>query len=193
MHFPVFVLYSANKGGGLMTKKRTSYALLVIDMLNDFVRQDAPLRVPAVGDVIPQVIRRVDNARIHGVPVIFLCDAHDPDDREFEGWPPHAVEGTPGARVIDDLAPQCDDIVIRKKRFSGFFRTDLDATLQKLGTTHLFVTGLVTNICVLYTVADARSRGYQVTVYRDSVAGLDPETHDFALRQMKEILGAEVV
>ncbi len=177
-----------------MIKKMSSYkALLVIDMLNDFIRPGAPLRVPAVNDIVSSVVRRVNEARSKKVPVIFLCDAHDPDDREFEAWPPHAVEGTTGARVIAELTPQGGDFVIKKKRFSGFFRTDLDAVLKKLETTHLFVTGLVSNICVLYTVADARSRGYHVTVYRDAVAGLERETHEFALQQMREVLGAEVV
>jgi nicotinamidase/pyrazinamidase len=182
------------KEGDPMAETRPSYkALLVIDMLNDFVRKGAPLWVPAAADIISSVARRVNDAREQGIPVIYLCDAHDPDDREFQDWPPHAVDGTPGARLISELSVEEKDTVIKKKGYSCFYETSLAETLKEWGTTHLFFTGLVTNICVLYTVADAKSRGYQVTVYSDAVAGLHREAHDFALKEMKEVLGAEVV
>ncbi len=167
-------------------------ALVVIDMLNDFIRKGAPLRVPDGEKIVPVVARRIREARASGDPVIYVCDAHDPDDDEFKVWPRHAVNGTPGAAVIDALASEPEDRVIRKKRFSGFYQSELDAALKDLGVSHLQVTGTVTNICVLYTVADARARGYGVTVFQDSVAGLDPEDHRFALRQMETVLGARV-
>lgn len=168
-------------------------ALLVIDMLNDFVLPRAPLRVPSAEGIIPVLKRRITEARSEHGAVIYLCDAHDPNDREFQDWPPHAVEGTPGAEVIDALAPAPGDPLIKKKFFSGFYGSRLEGILKEMAIDHLMVTGVVTNICVLYTVADARARGYRVTVFADSVAGLDPADHAFALKQMKEVLGAEVI
>ena len=168
-------------------------ALLVIDMLNDFVLPGAVLEVPAARGIVPAVAARLRGFRTAGRPVVYVCDAHDPDDAEFAHWPPHAVEGTAGARVVDALAPGPGDLVVRKKRFSGFFGTDLEERLRDLDVDHLVVTGVVTNICVLYTVADARSRGFAVTVPRDAVAGLDPRDHDFALAQMERVLAARVV
>ena len=52
--------------------------------------------------------------------------------------------------------------------------------------------GNCTNICVLYTVADARFRDYAVEVPADCVATFDPEAHEFALKQMETVLGAKV-
>ncbi len=167
-------------------------ALLVIDMLNDFIQPDAPLRVPGAEKIVPTLARRIREARRVGEAVVYVCDAHDPDDDEFKRWPPHAVNGTPGAAIIDALAPEPQDLVIRKKRFSGFYQSELDAALIGLGVSHLHVAGTVTHICVLYTVADARARGYEVTVFADSVAGLDPEDDRFALRQMETVLGARI-
>ncbi len=175
-----------------MKESATRKVFLVIDMLNDFILEDAPLQVPSGRGMVPALRKRLEEARSGGIPLLYLCDAHDPDDAEFELWPRHAIVGTHGAEVIDELKPVPGDYVIPKKRFSGFFRTELDRILRKLAAEHLWIAGLVTNICVLYTVADARSRGYRVTVFQDSVAGLNPEDHDFALRQMREILGAEV-
>ena len=126
---------------------------------------------------------------------IYICDSHDESDPEFDrmGWPPHAVSGSRGARVIEELKPFSEDKLITKKSYSGFFRTSLEEVLKKGGISELVVTGCVTNICVLYTVADAVQRGYKVKVLKDCVAGLDPQDHEFGLKQMKEVLGAEMV
>jgi nicotinamidase-related amidase len=168
-------------------------ALLIIDMLNDFVLPGAPLRVPAATNIISSLEQKIEEARSRNRPVIYICDAHDPDDREFQDWPPHAVVGTQGAKVIDALAPKPGDILVKKKRYSAFFQTELDTALNNLEVNHLLITGVVTNICVLYTVADARARGYKVSVLKDCVAGLDPQDHEFALNQMKGTLKAEIV
>ena len=170
-------------------------ALLVIDMLNDFVLEGAPLEVPSARGIVPAVKIGLEKAREKGIPVIYVCDSHDESDPEFDrmGWPPHAVAGSKGAQVIKELRPFPEDRLIIKKGYSGFFGTSLEEVLKKGGISELVVMGCVTNICVLYTVADAVQRGYTVKVLKNCVAGLDPEDHAFGLKQMKEVLGAEVV
>jgi len=169
-------------------------ALLVIDMLNDFVREGAPLEVPDTRKIIPVVRREIEKARAAGHPVIYVCDTHAPDDREFSkfGWPAHAVKGTRGAEVIDELKPAAGDIVIPKTTYSGFFGTTLDETLRRLGIDSLRLTGDVTHICVMFTASDAVLRDYSVTVVGDGVAGLLKEDHDAALRIMKNVMGVKV-
>lgn len=170
-------------------------ALLIIDMLNDFVREGAPLEVPETRKVIPHIDRKVSRAREEGIPVIYICDKHREDNPEFKLkiWPPHAVAGTKGAEVVEELKPLKGDHIVTKENYSGFFQTDLDKLLKKLKVDHLILTGCVTNICILYTAADAMMRGYSITVPSDCVAGLNKEDHDFALRQMKAVLRAEVI
>lgn len=163
-------------------------ALVVIDMLNDFIAPGAPLEVPAGRDIVPAIRKRLQEARSRGVPVVYVCDAHDPEDPEFRVWPPHAVAGTPGAQVVGDLAPREGERVVTKTSYSGFFETELYEVLRELGAGHLVLTGVVTNICILYTAADALMRGYRVTVPPDCVAGLNEEDHAFALRQIEEVL-----
>lgn len=169
-------------------------ALLVIDMLNDFVLPGAPLEVPATRVILPALQARLASARTRGVPVIYVCDAHRPDDPEFSrmNWPPHAVKGTPGAQVVEQLAPLETDPVVEKFSYSGFHHTGLEGILQVRGIEHLVLTGCVTNICILYTAYEAVVRGYRVTVPADCVAPLDPADGDFALRQMEQVLGVEV-
>ena len=170
-------------------------AVLVIDMLNDFVLEGAPLEVSAARGVIPSIKVELERARERNIPVIYVCDSHEEQDPEFErmGWPPHAVAGSKGAQVIEELKPLPGDRVVTKKCYSGFFHTSLEGELNKSEISELLVTGCVTNICVLYTVADAVQRGYGVKVLKSCVAGINDEDHEFGLRQMKEILGAEIV
>jgi nicotinamidase/pyrazinamidase len=170
-------------------------ALLIIDMLNDFVRPGATLEVPDARALIPVLRREIDRAHIVGMPILYLCDSHAPDDKEFRkfGWPAHAVKGTKGADIIAELKPTLSDIVIRKDTYSSFYGTRLDEVLKKLGVDSLRITGCVTHICVLFTAADAVLRDYAVTVVEDGVAGLVKEDHDAALRIMKNVLGATLV
>ncbi|MEW6162862.1 MAG: isochorismatase family cysteine hydrolase [Nitrospirota bacterium] len=170
-------------------------ALLIIDMLNDFVLKDAPLEVPETRKVIPNIKREIKKARAEGTPIIYICDTHAPDDKEFSkfGWPPHAVKGTRGAEVVDELKPQEGDIVVEKTTYSGFYNTNLDETLKRLEIDSLRLTGCVTHICVMFTASDAVLRDYKVTVVGDSVAGLSKEDHDAALRIMKNVLGVRIM
>lgn len=169
-------------------------ALLIIDMLDDFVREGAPLEVPATRAILPALQSRLDAARSRGVPVIYVCDTHRADDPEFTrmGWPPHAVKGTPGARVVTELTPLETDPVVEKTTYSGFHHTGLDGILQALDVDTLVLTGCVTNICILYTAYDAVIRDYRVVVPTDCVAPLDPADGEFALRQMEQVLGVRV-
>jgi nicotinamidase-related amidase len=170
-------------------------ALLVIDMLEDFVAEGGALRVPDAAAVLPRIVEEVADARRRGEPVVYVCDAHTPGDPEFSrmGWPPHAVRGTPGARVVPSLAPGPYDPVVEKTTYSGFHGSRLDAVLRERLVDTLRLTGCVTNICVLYTAADAAMRGYAVEVVEDAVAGLDPRDHEWALRQVQEVLGGRIV
>ncbi len=168
-------------------------ALLIIDMLNDFVLPSAPLEVPDTRKIIPNIGREIIKAREEGYPIVYLCDAHAPDDKEFKMWPRHSVKGTKGAQVVDELEPEPKDTVVEKTTYSGFYNTRLEEVLKSLGTEEIILTGCVTNICILYTAYDLASRGYRVTVPRDCVAGLNKDDHEFALRQMEKILKVKIV
>jgi nicotinamidase/pyrazinamidase len=170
-------------------------ALLVIDMLNDFALPGAPLEVPETRRIAPNIRREIERARKEGLPVLYLCDSHAPDDKEFMrfNWPAHAVKGTKGAEVIDELAPAPNDLVIPKDTYSGFYGTRLEEALNVLDVGSLRLTGCVTHICVLFTASDAVLRDYAVTVVEDCVAGLSREDHEAALRIMERVLGAKVI
>jgi len=163
-------------------------------MIHDFADPSGALycgpTMPAVIDVCKREIERARRAR---EPVVYLTDDHLPDDAEFKMFPPHAIHGTKGAQVIPALAPSASDVVIPKRRYSGFFGTDLDITLRERAIDTLRLVGDCTNICVLYTAADARNLGYAVEVVRDGVTSFDLEAHADALRELEKTLGATLV
>ncbi|MBC7254078.1 MAG: cysteine hydrolase [Actinobacteria bacterium] len=168
-------------------------ALLVIDMLNDFIHQKGSLVVPGASRIVPRIAELSREARDQGIPVIYIADRHRPDDREFQHWPPHAVAGTWGAEVVEELAPAEKDYLIPKRRYSAFFGTDLDTYLREMGVDKIYLTGVLTNICVYATALDAAMRNYRVAVFRDGVASLSEETDAFIFKQLEEVLQAELI
>ncbi len=163
-------------------------------MIHDFVDPKGALYCgDTMAKITPVVKRELERARSKGEPVVYLTDNHLPDDAEFAMFPPHAIAGTEGAAIVPELAPRDGEVVIPKRRYSGFFGTDLDITLRERGVDTLRLVGDCTNICVLYTAADARNLGYAVEVVRDGVTSFDAEAHAFALRELEKTLGARIV
>jgi len=170
-----------------------SKALLIIDMLEDFVSEKGALYIgTSAKDVVQKTAGVLNYARREGISVIYICDSHHKDDSEFAMFPPHCIQGSRGAGVVEVLKPLPEERVIRKRRFSAFFGTDLDLYLREQGIEELILTGVCTNICVLYTAADACMLNYQVIVLTDCVASFDEEAHRFALREMEKTLGASL-
>jgi len=169
-----------------------SSVVLVVDMVRGFCEEGHNLYVgPTIREIIPRIRDLLREEKARGSHIIFLCDTHDPDDSEFKMFPPHCIRGSEEAEVIPELQEFAEE-VIPKRRFSGFFETNLDQRLKELKPDKIMVVGDCTNICVLYTVADARNRDYAVEVPADCVATFDAEAHRFALNQLRTVLGAEV-
>jgi nicotinamidase-related amidase len=126
---------------------------LVVDMLNDDIQPEGALFVEGGPGIVPAVQREAERAREKGGTVIYICDAHDPGDPEFQRYPPHCVAGTSGALIIEELAPRPGDLVVHKKDVRPFYRTLLGDILERLNPDRATVTGLATHICVMEAVA----------------------------------------
>ena len=166
--------------------------VLVSDMLKGFLEEGYPLYCgEGARRIIPNIQRLLERELAQGSMVFFLCDRHAPDDPEFNMFPPHAIEGTAEAEVIPELAKFKGEVV-PKKTYSSFFDTPLEEKLKKLKPEKVIVCGVCTHICVLYAVADARIRGYEVEVPVDCVASFDEKSHQFALDYIGNTLGAKL-
>jgi nicotinamidase/pyrazinamidase len=174
------------------TKRTPRRALLVVDMLNGFLDPAGGLYC---GDharkIIPFVRRRIQAYHRAGWPVIFICDAHDPDDPEFKIWPAHCVRGSRQARIIPELPTEGAHIV-HKRTINNFHGTRLAGMLRRIAPELVEVVGVCTNICIWYAVAELRIRGYRVRVPKKGVATFDRKAHELFLQQMRSVLKAEV-
>ncbi len=141
-----------------------------------------------------QAVRIVKAARAKQVPIIFCNDAHLPKiDREIQLWGDHGMVGTDSARPLDAFDVQDTDFMIPKRRYDGFYETDLDMTLRELGVDTLIVCGCDTNICVMQTLAGAFYRGYKTIVPADACATFLIGTQEDGLTYFTRCFDSRVV
>ncbi len=155
-----------------------SKIFIIVDMLNDFIKPDGKLSFPRGEGVVGPIVRLKAAFRAAGVPVIYDCDAHPKDSKEFAVWPPHCVMGSWGAQIVPELAAGPGDIIFHKDSLTFFYDGSAEKILRGLGATHLYVAGVATEYCVKWCALDALARGFAVTVIEDAIAGVDLEAGD---------------
>lgn len=169
-------------------------AVLVIDMQRDFIDEGAPIECPGGRETIEPIRQLLTLARQKKVPIIYTQEAHRAEKVDFGlelayEEPEHCLEGTPGIEIIPAVSPQPGDFLIVKRRYSGFFATDLDLLLRGLEVDTLILVGVATDVCVRATAQDAQQLNYRVIVPEECVAGTSVEQHQAALRNIAYIFG----
>lgn len=159
-------------------------ALVVIDSQNEFVDW---LPEEVNGPQVVKNIRKVIDA-FHeaGKPVIFFRELHRVQQvdfgRELDGNEPvHCIEGSEAADFHPLTRPAEGDYFIPKRRYSGFFRTDLDLLLNGLNVDTLYVCGFLSDVCVHYTCVDAHQNDFHVKVFEEACGGSSRRAHEAAL------------
>jgi len=159
-------------------------ALIIVDMQNDFVRKNGKLPVPTAEATIPSIRKLIDKARGSGALTIYTQDWHMKDDPEFKIWGEHALAGTWGAEIVDELKPEKDDFIVKKYRYDAFFETSLDYILRVKNIKNTIITGTVANICVLHTAGSAALRWYNVIMPKDGISAITEFDYYSTLRQV---------
>ncbi len=164
-------------------------ALLIIDMINcfDFRGADA-LKAKAV-KVAPAIARLRDEMDRADRPVVYVNDNFGEWHSEKSRLIDRAHKA--GGEVIEAILPTDQDYFIIKPQFSGFYATNLPVLLPKLGVRRLILTGIATDICVLFTAGDAHMRDYALWVPENCVAAVDDRRSGWALEIMRENMDAE--
>ena len=172
-------------------------ALLVIDMQHDFVDQNAGCYNVGAEHTVAPTAAAIEAMRAASLPVIWTMEAHRPNglDGGLENHPdctfaPHAVEGTHGVEIVQELVPGPDDLIVRKRRYNCFLGTELELLLKALHVETLLVTGVSSDVCVHWTVGEAFQRDYHVRVLEDCVAGTTEEDHQASLLIMRNLVTA---
>ncbi|MBX6318218.1 MULTISPECIES: isochorismatase family protein [unclassified Pigmentiphaga] len=178
--------------------------LLVIDMQNDFVRERAPMEVPAARQRVPAMAALVAQARRTGVPVIYtqhvLYDEFDVSPLETTQIP-HLRNGgmragTAGVEIIDELAPRPGEIVIPKHRYDAFYNTRLETVIRNIRGRNVvdsvIITGTVTSVCCESTARSAFMRDLRVFFVDDATGGFDDASHQATLATIDRVFGKVV-
>ncbi|HKW93184.1 MAG TPA: isochorismatase family cysteine hydrolase [Methylomirabilota bacterium] len=189
-------------------------ALLVVDMQRGFVQEGQVMEVPPARDVVPRIQELLAIFREKRLPVVVTEFTYSPAAPLLVGdlHPEHrpaapsaptgfgrpsssCLEGEENTRVVSELAPRADELVVRKPYYDGFNGTVLDGALRARGVTTLAITGTMTDICVLATVIGGFNREYRMAVVEDGVATLWPEiqraTLDIIRRAYGRVLSAK--
>jgi nicotinamidase-related amidase len=170
---------------------RGNTALLILDMITamDFRGAGSMLRdTEQASRTILKLRNAADKARL---PVIYVNDNFGEWHSERYRLVERALAGE-GREIVARLAPRDGDYFIIKPQFSGFYATNLQVLLPKLGVDRLVLTGVSADICVLFTAADAHMRDYRLWIPEDAVAAQTHERRRWALEIMKQSMGAEV-
>ena len=179
--------------------------VMVVDMQNDFGSKGgmfdrAGLDISIIQRAVPPTAKVLAAARSSGIKIVYLKMGFRPDLSDMgapdsPNWTSHhaigvgtavrapngvesriLVRDTWNTEIVDELRPQPSDIVVYKHRYSGFFQTDLDDRLRRMGTRSIIFTGCTTSVCVESTLRDAMFHDYSAVLLADctgEVVGCD--------------------
>ncbi len=185
----------------------SNVALVVIDMQRDFLEPggfgDALGNdVARLQAIVPTLQELIAGFRALGLPISHTLECHQPD---LSDCPPAKrkrgkgsltigdpgpmgrilVKGEPGNGIIPELAPAAGEFVIHKPGKGAFYATPLSSILQEQNITHLFITGVTTEVCVQTTMREANDRGYECLMVEDCTESYFPEFKQSTLEMVR--------
>jgi nicotinamidase-related amidase len=207
--FPQEIIFMNFKWIGKKIMGYNNSAIIVVDMLNDFIKPTGSLYVKNSEKIIEPIKNILNTARIVGAQVVYVCDSHEENDPEFKDWPKHCVKGTWGAEIIDELMPKrqgggkgfiandqkVPDLVIKKNQLSAMtsfhFRTWLDEWTYLTGKTAsqcIYIVGVATEYCIKSLALDLSVLGPytegilgRTNIISDCIEGVNLKNGDVTL------------
>jgi len=162
-------------------------ALLIIDMQNDLCHDTR--RNDKVDEMLPFLQKAIDAFAKANKLVLYSYFSLPENDEQFNRFGDrYCIEGTTGAEIIAELQPLRGPL-IKKKKHSAFFETELDEILKSNNISNLYLAGLQTHICIMTTAADASFRGYQAIAIRECVISTRDENNQYALDWIEKYVG----
>ena len=178
-----------------------------IDTQYDFISRDGALSVPGAEDIRGNLKTLTDYAVNNGIKIIASADSHVPDDKEFEVFPPHCVQNTPGQKKIEETTiaatvvlkndsadaagaediENADQILLEKQTYDVFANSSAPGIFEAAGGDEYIVYGVATDYCIKAAAVGLLERGYKVTVVKDAIAAVAPETGEESVALMEEM------
>jgi nicotinamidase-related amidase len=172
---------------------KADVALLLIDVINDLEFEQGEQLLQFARPMARHLADLKRRAQQAGVPAIYVNDNFGRWQSDFNAQVDHCLrDGVRGREIAELLKPERDDYFVLKPKHSGFYCTALDILLAYLQVKSLIITGIATNICVLFTANDAYLRDFHLLVPGDCAVANTEEEHREALAQIEKVLKADV-
>lgn len=168
-------------------------ALLLIDVISDFEFEDGEKLFENALPMAKKLANFKKRAVKAGIPVIYVNDNFGKWQEDFQEQVTHYLKrSVRGHKIVELLKPEKEDFYVLKPRHSAFYQTVLEHLLSNLQIETLILTGVSTDICVLFTANDAFMRQFKVIIPEDCVAAVNQKDNVAALNYMKRVLEAEI-
>ena len=170
-------------------------ALVLVDVTNSFFLEGMPNYYPEAGIVLPAIRRLIETARASGRIVVHAVEQHYPgfDDYEWRKLPRHHMIGHADAAIFAGFEPRGPrEILMKKRRFSAFFATDLALFLHEQNIERLVIAGVKTNVCLRASAQDAFANGFDVVVPREATNSNRPHLAAASLEDIDRYMGRVV-
>ena len=166
-------------------------ALIVVDMVKDFTSPEGLVYYPQNEKILPIINKVVTDARKKGILIVFLQHRYrvNKKDKNLVNMRPNCIEGSGGEDLDDIFDIHEQDYIIPKRRYSGFFGTDLDSVLREHTISNVIIVGTKTNCCIRATVTDAYNLDYLPIVIRECVSTNSNVSNDIHLDEINRYLG----
>jgi len=170
-------------------------ALIIIDMQNDFVKENSILEVKEVKKHLQKFKDFIQNCKDKEMTIIYTRHIFDPKMNPIESklFPELSKEGlrdkNEGSEIISELKPEKEDIVIKKHRYDAFFNTQLGRMLNERGIVNIIITGLMTNICCESTARTAMMKDFNVLFCSDLTFTSNNELQKATLKNIESHFG----
>ncbi len=172
---------------------KSKVALLLIDLISDFEFPDGEKLFENALPIASRIADLKKKAKAANIPVIYVNDNFGKWQSDFNNLLDHCLDkSVRGSEITKLLKPDKEDYFVLKPKHSGFYSTTLETLLKYLHSQTLVLTGVTTNICVLFTANDAYMRDYKLVIPSDCVAAVENDENDHALKYLEKILKADV-
>ncbi|MDI2099243.1 cysteine hydrolase family protein [Ruicaihuangia caeni] len=173
--------------------ERVPTALILVDVIASFFEPGQPNAYPEANDALPAIAQLLAAARERGTLVVHAVERHYPglDDFEFRKLPRHHEIGDTDTAYVPGFEPRFDarEVEVPKRRYSGFYATDLDLLLREQGIRRVVIAGVKTNVCIRATAQDAFAGGFDVWVPREATNSNRPHLAEASLEDIERYFG----
>lgn len=182
----------ANNNSNENTSHESPWALLLIDVISDFEFEDGEQLFKHTLPAARRIAELKKRAKKAGVPIIYINDNFGNWRDDFQNLVKHCLKkNVRGSEIVKLLKPEEDDYFVLKPKHSAFYSTTLNLLLEELKTENVVLTGVATDICVLFSANDAYMRGYNIFVPQDSVAAVELKDNEHTLKYIERVLKAD--